>query len=378
MKALVLQSNFLHALNAISRIVSTRTTLPVLGNVLIDTTGGKLSFSATDLEIAMTAKTAGKVEDEGKITIPARLLIDFVTNNSDENIEMKLKDLTLGLKSQHYEANIKGITAEEFPTIPKAPKSKFCSIKSDNLLDALKKVVMACANDDTRPVLAGVYMKFDSKSLILAATDSYRLAEKKLDLPEEVEKKEIIVPARAMNELLRLLSGEKSGNVDIVVDENQVFFLIGDIQIVSRLIEGAFPNYEQIIPKELKISVKSNLAETMAAIKMSALFAKDIANNIKLKINKNSSDQKGGTETGMLKISSTAKEIGDTTSQIKADVSGGNVEIAFNARYLLDVLSVLPADEVSMGFNDDSSPGVISTKKDKTYIYLVMPLKIDN
>ena len=366
MKALVLQSNFSHALNAISRIVSTRTTLPVLGNILIDTTGGKLSLSATDLEIAMTAETAGKVEDEGKITIPARLLIDFVTNNSDENIAINLKDLTLGLKSEHYEANIKGITAEEFPTIPKAPKSKFCSIKSDDLYDALKKVVMACANDDTRPVLAGVYMKFDGKNLILAATDSYRLAEKKLNLQEAVEKKEIIVPARAMNELLRLLPGEKSGNVDIIVDENQVFFLISDIQIVSRLIEGAFPNYEQIIPKEEKISVKSNLSETMAAIKMSALFAKDIANNIKLKISKDT-----------LQISSTAKEIGDTTSQIKAAVSGGDVEIAFNARYLLDALTILPGEEVLMGFNDDSSPGVIKTKEDKSYIYLVMPLKID-
>lgn len=377
MKALVLQSNFSHALNAISRIVSTRTTLPVLGNILIDTTGGKLSLSATDLEIAMTAETAGKVEDEGKITIPARLLIDFVTNNSDENIAINLKDLTLGLKSSHYEANIKGITAEEFPTIPKAPKSKFCSIKSDDLYDALKKVVMACANDDTRPVLAGVYMKFEEKNLTLAATDSYRLAEKKLNLSEAVDKKEIIVPARAMNELLRLLPSEKSGNVDIIVDENQVFFLISDIQIVSRLIEGAFPNYEQIIPKEEKISVKSNLQETVAAIKMSALFAKDIANNIKLKIGKNLSGPKGADEAGMLQISSTAKEIGDTTSQIKADISGGDVEIAFNARYLLDVLTILPGGEVNMGFNDDSSPGVIKTKEDKSYIYLVMPLKID-
>lgn len=367
MKATVLQTNFSHALNAISRIVSTRTTLPVLGNVLIDTTGGKLSLSATDLEIAMTAETAGKVEEDGKITIPARLLIDFVTNNSDENITINLKDSTLGLRSKHYEANIKGIAAEEFPTIPKAPKSKFCSIKSDDLFDALKKVVMACANDDTRPVLAGVYTKFDGKTLTLAATDSYRLAEKKLDITETVEKKEIIIPARAMNELLRLLPSEKSANVDMIIDENQVFFLIGNIQIVSRLIEGAFPNYEQIIPKEEKISLKSNLSETMASIKMSALFAKDIANNIKLKVSKDK-----------LQISSTAKEIGDTTSQIKADVSGGEVEIAFNARYLLDVLAILPGDEVKMSFNDDSSPGVIRTKEDKTYTYLVMPLKIDS
>lgn len=367
MKATVLQSNFAQTLNVISRIVSARTTLPVLGNILIEASKGKMVLSATDLEIAISSQMAGKVEEEGKITVPARLLIDFVLNNSDENLTINLKDLTLGIKSDHFEANIKGIVAEEFPTIPVAPKEKYCSIKSEEMLDGLKKVVMATASDETRPVLAGVYLKFDGKNLVMAATDSYRLAEKKLDLSESVEKKEIIVPARAMNELLRILSGEKSEQTDLVLDENQIFFLVGDIQVVSRLIEGSFPNYEQIIPKSEKINVVSSLPDTEAAIKMSALFAKDIANNIKIKISKD-----------LLQISSAAKEIGDTTSRVTARVSGGEIEIAFNARYLIDVLNVLPGDEIKMGFNDDSSPGVIRTDKDKSYLYLVMPLKIDN
>jgi len=366
MKATVLQANFAHALNLISRIVSTRTTLPVLGNILIDANKGKLVFSATDLEIAVSAESAGKVDEEGKITIPARLLIDFVVNNNDENISLSLKDLSLALKSTKYQANIKGISSEEFPTIPVPPKEKFCSLKSEDLLDALRKVVMATANDETRPVLAGVYMKFDGKFLTMAATDSYRLAEKKLEISEVSEKKDIIIPARAMNELLRILSSEKSESVDMIVDENQVFFLIGSVQIVSRLIEGSFPPYEQIIPKEEKISVKCNLAETLSALKMSAIFAKDIANNIRFKISKDS-----------LHISSTAKEIGDTTSEVKASVKGEGIEIAFNARYLLDVLNILPGDEVVMTFNDDASPCVIRTEKDKSYTYLVMPLKID-
>jgi len=366
MKATVLQTNFAHALNSISRIVSTRTTLPVLGNILIEASKGKLVFSATDLEIAVSAESAGKVEAEGKITIPARLLIDFVVNNNDENISLSLKDLTLSLKSAKYQANIKGISSEEFPTIPVAPKEKFCSLKSEDLLDALRKVVMACANDETRPVLAGVYMKFDGKYLVMAATDSYRLAEKKLEISEVKEKKDIIIPSRAMNELLRILSSEKSESVNMIVDENQVFFLIGSVQIVSRLIEGSFPPYEQIIPKDEKISVKCNLAETLSALKMSAIFAKDIANNIKFKIDKSK-----------LLISSTAKEIGDTTSEVKATVLGEGIEIAFNARYLLDVLNILAGEEVIMTFNDDASPCIIRTEKDKSYTYLVMPLKID-
>lgn len=374
MKATVLQANFAHALNLISRIVSTRTTLPVLGNILIEASKGKLVFSATDLEIAVSAESAGKVDEEGKITIPARLLIDFVVNNNDENISLSLKDLTLTLKSTKYQANIKGISSEEFPTIPVPPKEKFCSLKSEDLLDALRKVVMATANDETRPVLAGVYMKFDGKFLTMAATDSYRLAEKKLEISEVSEKKDIIIPARAMNELLRILSGEKSESVDMIVDENQVFFLIGSVQIVSRLIEGSFPPYEQIIPKEEKISVKCNLSETLSALKMSAIFAKDIANNIKFKIDPSPK----GAEAGKLLISSTAKEIGDTTSEVKADIKGEGIEIAFNARYLLDVLNILPGDEVNMTFNDDASPCIIRTEKDKSYTYLVMPLKIDN
>lgn len=367
MKATVLQSNFAHALNSISRIVGTRTTLPVLGNILIETAKGKLTFSATDLEIAVSAECPGKVEEDGKITIPARLLIDFVLNNNDENISIYLKDLTLSLKSEKYQANIKGIAAEEFPTIPQAPKAVYASLKSEDLLDALRKVVMACANDETRPVLAGVYMKFDGKKLTMAATDSYRLAEKKLEIADVSENKEIIVPSRAMNELLRILLSEKSDNAQMVVDENQVFFVIGDVQIVSRLIEGAFPPYEQIVPKDAKISVKCKLAETLAALKMSAIFAKDIANNIKLKIDKKK-----------MQISSTAKEIGDTTSEVEAEVKGGEIDIAFNARYLLDVLNILPGDGVELNFNDDSSPCVIKTEKDKSYLYLVMPLKVDN
>jgi len=367
MKATVLQSNFAHALNSISRIVSTRTTLPVLGNILIEANKGKLLFSATDLEIAVSAECAGKIEKEGKITIPARLLIDFVVNNNDENINISLKDLTLSLKSKKYQANIKGIAHEEFPTIPEAPKEKYSTLKSDDILDSLKKVVMATANDETRPVLAGVYLKFDGKYLTMAATDSYRLAEKKIEISEVKEAKDIIVPARAMNELLRILSSEKSDNVEMIVDENQVFFVIGEVQIVSRLIEGSFPPYEQIVPKDAKISVKCDLAETLAALKMSSIFAKDIANNIRFKISKDK-----------LLISSTAKEIGDTTSEVLAEVFGGEIEIAFNARYLLDVLSILPGDRVEMSFNDDASPCVIKTDKDKNYLYLVMPLKIDN
>ncbi len=368
MKAEVKQANFAKVLNQVGRIVSNRTTLPVLGNVLIEAKEGKLSISATDLEVAITTKMVGKVESDGIVTIPARLLSDFVLNNNDENISISLKDLTLSLKSKKYRANIKGINAEEFPTVPARPKSKFLSIKASELANALRRVTLAAANDETRPVLAGVYMKFSGKTLTLAATDSYRLAEKKIEITDNTEEKEIIVPSRTLNEVLRIASGyDGEAEVEITLDENQVFFVLGEIQIVSRLIEGSFPNYEQIIPKTSSISSVSNLLETLSAIKMSALFAKEIANNIKVKVSSSG-----------LTIRSAQEQVGDTQSTVEAKTTGGEVEVAFNARYLIDVLGVLNGSEVKMEFNDDSSPCVITSKDNKDYVYLVMPLKTDS
>jgi len=368
MKATILQKNFSKALNSVGRIVGTRTTLPVLANVLISAEKGKLLLAATDLEVAVTTDVVGKIESDGKITVPARVLTDFVVNNSDENIEIELKDkLTLHLRSEHYEANIKGIDAEEFPTIPKLDKGEVCKIKADEYGEALQRVVMASANDDTRPVLAGVYMNFDGKNLTMAATDSYRLAETKTSLPEKVESRELIVPSRTMNEVSRLI-GSTEGATDIVIkaDENQICFILGKVEIISRLIEGSFPNYSQIIPTDSKIEVVANHSDLTSAIKMSALFAKDIANNIKIKVSK----------SGVV-IKSASEQTGDTTSKLSANISGGEIEIAFNARYMLDVLAVLPEGEIRLLFNDESSPGVIQSDKAKDYIYLVMPLKID-
>lgn len=368
MKATILQPNFAKALNHISRVVSNRTTLPVLNNALLIAENGKLTLSATDLEVAITAKMNGKVDADGKITIPARMLSDFVVNNRDESISIELKQKTLNLKSAHFEANIKGIDADEFPTIPISTNKTFIKIKSTDLAEALRKVTFAAANDDTRPVLAGVLLKFDGKFLKMVATDSYRLAEKTIELASEAEAKEVIVPARTMNEVSRIISqSEPDQDAEIIIDENQIFFSLGEAQVVSRLIEGNFPPYAQIIPSSSKIVAKADLAETLGALKMSSLFAKDLANNIKVSV-----------EDKKLVIRSAAGETGDTTSEIEAETKGGTLTIAFNARYLMDVMNVLSGKSVEIKFNDDSAPGIISSDKDDNYLYLAMPLKTDS
>jgi len=367
MKFTTFQSNFAKALNQVSRIVSSRTTLPVLSNILITAEKGKIQLSATDLEIAITTQTTGKIEEDGKLTIPARLLTEFIVNNNDESIEFTTKGASLSLKSKHYKANINGISAEEFPSIPLLPKDLYCSIKKEDFLDAIKKVSIAPANDETRPVLAGIYFSFDGKVLTLAATDSYRLSEKKLKLEESLPEKKFIVPSRTMSEVLRISSGDESKEIAISSTENQILFKIGETQVISRLIEGAFPNYSQIIPSSSKIKAIVGYSEMLSAVKMSALFAKSSANNIKIK-----------TGEKALSISSMANETGDTVSEVEAEVSGGEIEVAFNVRYVLDVLQVIQSDKVILEFNDDASAGLIKSNKDKDFIYLVMPLKIDS
>jgi len=367
MKFTVMQPLLLKAINQVSRIVGSRTTLPVLSNILIKAGKGKILFSSTDLEVAITSTLSGKVEAEGDITVPARLFSDFVANNNDESIEFNLaKNNQLGLKSTHFEANISGISAEEFPTIPSTTKDQFMSIPKDNLTDAIKKVVFASAIDETRPVLAGVLFEFKGKTLTLAATDSYRLAEYKLEMTEKSEEKKFIVPTRTMTEVLRLISATTEENdIKISSTENQIAFRIAETEVVSRLIEGAYPNYAQIIPESSKITVSAGLDEFSKAVKMSALFARNLSNNIQIESNQ-----------GKLIISSINSEIGESKSTVEAEISGGDIKIVFNSRYFIDMLPVLSGDKIHLGFNDEMSPGLIGTPGQKHYVYIVMPLKI--
>jgi len=368
MKITLLQSNFARALSQVSRVVGTRTTLPVLSNVLIEAKKGKISLSATDLEVGISTQTIGKVDEEGSITLPARILSDFISNNKDESIGITTTGNSANLKSSHFEATINGISAEEFPSIPKPPEDSLLEIKRDVLLDALKKVGIAPATDETRPVLAGVFFQFQKDRLILAATDSYRLAEKKIDsVSSRKEDQTMIIPARTITEIIRLLANDNSEKLVISSTDNQVAFQLGETYVVSRLIEGAFPNYSQIIPATTKTTAKMKLSEFLSAVKMTSLFAKDSANNnIRL-------------ETGdKLTVSSIGSQAGSATSTIEATTEGGKISVAFNAKYVLDVLNVLGGEEITIRLVDSFSAAIFESGKKDNYIYIVMPLKLEN
>jgi len=368
MKVTILQSNIAKVLGTTSRVVGSRTTLPVLSNILIKAEKGKIKFSATDLEVGITTGTIGKVDEEGEITLPAKLLSDFVMNNKDESIEIKTEGTAAELKSSHFEAKIQGIAAEEFPTIPEVPNAEPIIIDKSLFVESLKKVAVAPATDETRPVLAGIYMVIDDDNLTLAATDSYRLAEKKIKLKSKFASVKMIVPSRTINEVLRILSGKSDAEIKIISADSQISFLIGDTHIASRLIEGSYPNYVNIIPASSKITVKTKHSELVSAVKMSSLFAKDTANNnVKMMVGKSD-----------LSILSAASQAGSAKSKIEAEVSGGELGISFNARYILDFLNVISDDKVTLQFNDGTTAGVFRSEKDPDYVYIIMPLKLES
>jgi len=367
MKISCTQEKLNKGLGIVSRIVGTRTTLPVLSNICLEAKGGQLKLSATDLEIGVTTSIGAKVDTEGAVTVPARLISEFVATNNDASVNLESKDSTLHLKSARYEANIRGIDPSEFPVIPDIAKDSLVEIKAPEFTKAISEVIIACATDDTRPVLSGIYFKFEKNQLLLVATDSYRLAEKKIETPGVEIQKEFIVPARTMQEILRIAGGvQELEKIAISATENQVSFTIAGTQIVSRLIEGAFPNYKQIIPSSLRTTATLALLELASAVKMAALFARQGANNIKVKF----------TPTELV-ITSVADQIGDNISRVAAQVTGDEVEIAFNAKYVLDILQVLPEKKALFEVNDKASPGVIKPEKAKDYVYIIMPLRVE-
>jgi DNA polymerase-3 subunit beta len=367
MKLSCTQENLTKALGIVVRSVSPRTTLPVLNNILLKTEKGRLKISATDLEIGIHTWIGAKIDQEGAITCPARLLTEYVNTNTDKKINLEVKDSTLHLESDHFKASIKGIDASEFPLIPEVKKTEIIEISAPKLAQAINQVVFAAATDETRPVLAGVLIKVHKDKLKIVATDSYRLAEYTINTQNKISNEiSLIVPQRAIMELGRVIN-EAEEKVLIYPGDNQVEFVMPNTVLVSRLIEGMFPDYEQIIPTSTKIKIKAEKNEFANAIKMASFFARESANNIKL--NAKSPDK--------LKVSAISPQLGENVSDITAEVSGDSVEIAFNAKFILDVLQVLPTKQVALELSSNLSPGLLKGLNENNYIYVIMPLRIE-
>lgn len=362
MKLQVTQENLNKALSTVARVANTRGTLPVLANVLIKTVGGRLSIAATNLDIAITHYIGAKVSEEGAITVPARLMQDFVSSLPAGVIDLKLDDYKLNIATDQYQSVINGVSAEEFPVMPAITKGKTWGVPAGELKKSLQQVVIAASNDEARPVLTGVYLHTVDGGLYMAATDSYRLAEKELSKTDE--EIDLLVPVTAMNDLLRIVS-DSDDEVRVTSDDQQVLFQVGDVELVARLIEGKYPDYRKLIPQSFETTAILKRADLLNAAKISSLFARESAGSITLNVDEAAQE---------LSIRSVASQLGENTAHAMAKVTGGGA-ITLNSRYLLDALNALSGEDVSFSFNGKLEPSVLRDPANPNYTHIVMPLK---
>ncbi|GAB4554407.1 MAG: DNA polymerase III subunit beta [Anaerolineae bacterium] len=375
MQVSVLQDKFAKGLDTVARAVSSHPTMPVLGNILLVTEEARLRLSATNLELSITARIGAKVDLDGQITVPARTLIDLVKTLPPERIDLEVETdtQTLILTCGKFTARIKGIDAEQFPRIPSADTDGM-ELPANLLRGMIEQTVFAAAKEDNRPILMGVLTRFESDKIAMVAADGYRMAMRVEPLEKPVNQQTtLVIPARALDEIARIVKGD-DGSVFITTpkDRNQVMFNLShsDVEVVSQLIDGKFPDVEQLIPKSSQTTSRVDVTDFAVACKRAEIFARDSSFTTRIKVN-----------TDKLVISAQAQETGENEGAIDAVVQGTPLEIAFNVRYLLDVFSVLGTEQVAMETNGAAAPGVFRPVNedgsiDTNFTYIVMPMSV--
>jgi len=405
----VLQENLAKGLSIVGRAVSSRSTLPVLGNILLSTDESRLKLGATNLEIGVSCWLGAQVTDDGAITLPARLLTDWVNSMPPARIDMDMivRSMKLNLKCARFESNINGIDAAEFPLIPSADGERSLQLAPAALRKMIDQVVFAASTDESRPALTGVLARLDGERLLLAATDGYRLSVRRAVLPGSASDEgprsgtdvSVIVPARSLAEVSRIAAeadADRPVEMCISSARNQVLFrMMGNgeaehggfhqVDLVSQLIDARFPDYNAIIPKSYATRTTVDTAAFLKAVRVTFLFARDVANNVRIQITP-------GTDTvpGKVTLRANSAEVGDIVSEVDASqVEGNEIEIAFNARYLIDVLSAIDTPQVVLETTSSNRPGVFrpSPQRDAAqgggtvaaeaeFTHVIMPMQI--
>jgi DNA polymerase-3 subunit beta len=374
------QQDLSRGLSIVSHAVSNRSTLPILANILLSTEHSRLRLAATNLEIGINCWIDAQIQEEGATTIPAKLLTDFVNSLPAVPVDISVPDEshTLNIKVVGRSANIKGIEASEFPTIPSAEGGEPPVLIDAALLkEMIAQVAFAAADDDSRPVFTGVLVQVGEEKLTFAAADAFRLAVRTAPLPgDDHPRGDILIPARTLIELGRILPAEGPVQMIVTPNRSQVVFHTEQVDLVSRLIEGSFPNYRQIIPREHTTRAVVETKEFAGVIKSAALFARDSSNISRLKVNPGGSD---GLEPGAVTVEATAEDLGDNVGTINAAVDGPELQIIFNVKYLADVLAVIDTPEVAFEVTSATRPGVIRPvgSSSADYTYVIMPMHIN-
>lgn len=358
----VTQENLNKALSNVARVATGRTTLPILSNVLLQTDNNRLRISATNLDIAITQHVGTKIKKEGSLTVPARLFQDFVSNLPKTTITLKQDGHKLHVQADNYKSTINGVPVDEYPVMPAIQDGNSFSVPSAELKKGLQQVIFAASSDEARPVLTAVFMHTYDGKLYLAATDSYRLAEKEVaKVKQEVS---LLVPNTAMHDLLRII-GEQSGDVEILYDDQQVRFLADNVELIARLIEGTYPDYKKLIPNEFNNRAIVDKAELVTIAKVSGLFSRENAGSITVSTQESNK---------CLSVKSIASQVGENEAKTEGEVTGED-SITLNSRYLLEGLQATDGDKVVFSFNGKLEPIIIKSPTLTDYTHVVMPLK---
>ena len=365
MELQVTQENFVRALQNASRVANNKTPLPILNNVLLRTDNNILLVASTNLEIASSTYIGAKVSKQGEITVPARLLTDFISNLPKGSIDLIVKNNQLTIESASYKSTINGASSDEFPELPAISESEVVkyNISLDDFKQSVSQTIITASTDATRPILTGVYWHTHENYLYLAATDGYRLSERKLlETKSEIN---AIIPTTTLQEVLRTLSDDIT-EVEVIFSDTEVHFKLNQTTITSRLIDGSFPDYRQLIPKQSETSLEIKKQDFSRVIKIASLFARESGGSVTLDVDKDKS---------ILSIHSIASELGENTSEANISNVSDNGRVTLNSRYLTDALSVIQSDDIEIKFNGKLSPVILDSVGDSDYIHIVMPLK---
>ena len=373
MRLLCLQENLNKGLSIVSRAVPSRTTLPVTQNVLITTDNGKIKLVTTNLEIAISTWVGAQIEDGGSVAVPAKLLSELVSSLPSEQISISNSNNSTGIEinCDKFNSQVNGTNPDDFPPIPTVNADVVATIDSKVFQDAITRVSVAAATDESRPVLTGIKMELDGDNFTLAGADGFRLAVFKGKLLEKIsEKYDFILPSRSLQEINRIIVDQDEPiTFSVTPSKNQAMFKLSNVEIVTQLVQGTFPNYSQLIPESFQTRTEVPVEEFQRAANTASVFARDGSGILRLHIN-----SPGNENPEKLSILSRSEEVGENESQIEAKVEGEDSKIAFNSKYLTDVLSVIKEEKVVIETTSPSSPGVIKPLGQENYIHVVMPM----
>lgn len=372
MKIICFQENLKKGLEKTEHICGKNFALPILNHLLISAENGGLKIISTDLEMAVSTWLSGKIIQPGNLTVPARLLSQFINNLPNKKVDFEVKNKILKVECENIKASINGLDPQDFPIIPKIKNTEALVINSQVLKKALSEVVGVAAFSDARPEITGVAVKIEPEVIKFAATDSFRLAEKTLSLKKEkisfdiakLKPGTIIIPAKTINELIRIL-GSNNFPIKIIIDPTQILFDLKETQLISRLIDGQFPEYEAVIPQEFETSVVCSKQDLEEAVRLASFFSAKLSDVVVKTI----------SEKGLISISSADISLGSHETQIKSEIKGKDLTLIFNWRYILDGLKNIQSDELSLDLGGEQKPAVMRPVGISGFFYLVMPLR---